>query len=269
MKVSYGTGCFLIWVAVISLELSVENAEEKVQWLAIVLWSIESFPQVILNMRLRTTGGQATPSVVMGLMGKTTDFLSNYLLLLPSQYVVMTYFSSTLAYINGIQVIWYPKQQPKKTTIMRTTYGSHGSPNEDALEAEDCEHLPLTGDPESSVEEVDRGSVEEMASVCTLVRPNFEFRARLRDIPLYQLLFIAYLLVVLVVFSVCICVNTQSAWGMFAPITVAAVLFGAVLYRNYREGRMHFADPVLAWLDSCCGDQPVQSTWLTRDTRDE
>ena len=61
--------------------------------------------QVILNMRLRTTGGQATSSVVLTLMGKTTDFLSNYLLLLPPQYVVMTYFSSTLAYINGIQVI--------------------------------------------------------------------------------------------------------------------------------------------------------------------
>ena len=46
MKVSYGAGCFLIWVAVISLELAVKNAEENVQWLAIVLWSIESFPQV-------------------------------------------------------------------------------------------------------------------------------------------------------------------------------------------------------------------------------
>lgn len=45
-KVGYGTGCFLIWVAVISLELSVTDVEEKVQWLAIVLWSIESFPQV-------------------------------------------------------------------------------------------------------------------------------------------------------------------------------------------------------------------------------
>lgn len=46
MKVGYGTVCFLIWVAVISLELSVTDVEEKVQWLAIVLWSIESFPQV-------------------------------------------------------------------------------------------------------------------------------------------------------------------------------------------------------------------------------
>ena len=55
-------------------------------------------------MRLRSTNGQSTPSVVLDLMGKTTDFLSNYLLGLPPQYVIMTYFSSTSAYINGVQV---------------------------------------------------------------------------------------------------------------------------------------------------------------------
>lgn len=147
---------------------------------------------------------------------------------------------------------------------MRTTYGSHSSPDEDALEANDCEHLPLTADQESSVEEVDRGSVEEMASVCTFVRPNFEFRARLRDIPFSQRLFMVYLMLVLVVFSVCICVNTEAAWGIFAPIAVAVVLFGAFLYRNHREGRMHFASG-LHFASSCCADQPVQSTWLTRD----
>ena len=46
MKLSYGAVCVLIWIAVISLDLSVADAAEKVQWLAIVLWSIESFPQV-------------------------------------------------------------------------------------------------------------------------------------------------------------------------------------------------------------------------------
>ena len=46
MRLSYGAGCFLIWIAVISLELSVSDAKKNVQWLAIVLWSIESFPQV-------------------------------------------------------------------------------------------------------------------------------------------------------------------------------------------------------------------------------
>ena len=46
MKLFYGVGCFLIWIAVISLELSVENAAPNAQWIAIVLWSVESFPQV-------------------------------------------------------------------------------------------------------------------------------------------------------------------------------------------------------------------------------
>ena len=42
----YSAVCVLIWIAVISLDLSVADAAEKVQWLAIVLWSIELFPQV-------------------------------------------------------------------------------------------------------------------------------------------------------------------------------------------------------------------------------
>ena len=46
MKVLYGMGCFLVWIAVIIVEFSVENAAPDVQWIAIVLWSVESFPQV-------------------------------------------------------------------------------------------------------------------------------------------------------------------------------------------------------------------------------
>ena len=57
-------------------------------------------------MRLRSTDGQSTLSVVITLVGKTLDFLPNYLLLLPAQYVVMTYFSCSMAFINGIQVIF-------------------------------------------------------------------------------------------------------------------------------------------------------------------
>ena len=45
-RLCYGLGCFAIWIALITLELSVDGAEENVQWIAIVLWSIESFPQV-------------------------------------------------------------------------------------------------------------------------------------------------------------------------------------------------------------------------------
>ena len=150
----------------------------------------------------------------------------------------------------------------------RTTYGSQGSLNEDALEANDCDQIPLIGGDTQDSIEVDRASEEELASVCTVVRPNFNFRVRIHEIPTYQLFLAGYLLLVLVVFSVCICVNMQAAWGIFAPIVVVFVLFGALLYRNYREGRFHFADSLLAWLDSCCADQPVQSTWVPREQPD-
>ena len=165
------------------------------------------------------------------------------------------------------QVIWYPKLQPKTSAVMPTTYGRHRSPDEDAftMEANDCEQVPPMADEGSSVEEVNRESVEEMTSVCTFVGPNFEFCARLRDIPFYQRGFVFLLMLALVVFSVCIRVNTESALGIFAPISVAVVLFGAFLYRNYREGRLQFANSVLAWLDRCCANKPVQYTWLTRD----
>ena len=151
-----------------------------------------------------------------------------------------------------IQVIWYPKPQPKKAAMTRTPYGRHSSFDEDALEANDCEQiLPSGGDLEGSVE-VDRASVEEMAS-------NLKFCSRIRDIPTYQRCFVSYILLVLVAFGVCICVNTESSWGIFAPIVVAVVLFGALLYRNHREGRMHFAHSLL----------PVQSTWETHEQADE
>ena len=152
--------------------------------------------------------------------------------------------------------------------MSRPTYGSLRSLNEDALEANDCDQIPLmSGDTQDSIE-VDRASEEELASVCTVVSPNFNFRVRIHEIPTYQLFLAGYLLLALLVFSVCICVNMNSAWGIFAPIVVVVVLFGALLYRNYREGHFHFADSLLAWLESCCADQPVQSTWVPREQPD-
>lgn len=60
--------------------------------------------QVVLNIKLRSTTGQATTSVFIALIGKTTDFLVTYGLKMPLPYVVMCYFSSSSAFINGFQV---------------------------------------------------------------------------------------------------------------------------------------------------------------------
>ena len=60
--------------------------------------------QVILNIKLQSTSGQSTISVIITIVGKTMDFLVTYGLKMPLEYVVMCYFSSSTAFINGFQV---------------------------------------------------------------------------------------------------------------------------------------------------------------------
>ena len=96
--------CLLMWGTIIELELNLPDSRDKVQWIAIALWSIESFPQITLNIKRQSTSGQASTSVLISLVGKTTDFLVTYGLFIPLPYVVMCYFSSSTTFINGFQV---------------------------------------------------------------------------------------------------------------------------------------------------------------------
>ena len=60
--------------------------------------------QIFLNMRRRSTYGLANMMVTITAIGKTTDFMQNYILIMPIQYVIMAYFSSTVAQIQTLQV---------------------------------------------------------------------------------------------------------------------------------------------------------------------
>ena len=66
-------------------------------------------------MRIRSASGQSRGSIFIAMVGKTTDFLGNYILVLPQQYVVMTYFSSSVAYTNGLQVLWYYERDRRRS----------------------------------------------------------------------------------------------------------------------------------------------------------
>ena len=96
--------CLLVWSCVLTIELAVRKAPDYLFWAAIFLWSIETFPQVVLNMQRRSTSGQSTISIGLTLVGKATDYISTYALDMPIQFVIMCYFSSSSAYINGFQV---------------------------------------------------------------------------------------------------------------------------------------------------------------------
>jgi hypothetical protein len=78
-------------------------------WGAVVLWSIETFPQLWLNARNRSTDGQSPETVLISFLGKTTDFVSMISLGLPLQFQIMTYFSTASAYLNIVQYLYYRK----------------------------------------------------------------------------------------------------------------------------------------------------------------
>lgn len=80
------------------------------EWIAVVLWSIETYPQVWMNARKGTTEGQSAITVFISFLGKTTDFISMSCVAIPLQYQVMTYFSTSSAYINIVQYLYYKNQ---------------------------------------------------------------------------------------------------------------------------------------------------------------
>uniref|UniRef100_A0A914PD19 Uncharacterized protein n=1 Tax=Panagrolaimus davidi TaxID=227884 RepID=A0A914PD19_9BILA len=99
------------WISLAVVQ-SVFNVYKDLEWLSIVLWSAETFPQIFLNIKRRSTYGIANLSVTITAVGKTTDFMQNYLLIMPIQYVIMAFFSSTVAQVSTLQVLWYWKKLP-------------------------------------------------------------------------------------------------------------------------------------------------------------
>ncbi|XP_074646926.1 uncharacterized protein LOC141902895 [Tubulanus polymorphus] len=105
-KLVYTVSCLFVWIGILVLD-SCLDVYRQFQWVAIILWSTELFPQIILNIIRKSTSGQSTVSVSLAVAGRSTDFLSAYGLLMPIQYVSMTYFTCSLVYINAAQVVWF------------------------------------------------------------------------------------------------------------------------------------------------------------------
>lgn len=103
---------FIVFRNHISTEVS-----GAMMWSAVVLWSIETFPQLWLNARRRSTTGQAPETITISFLGKTTDFISMVSLNLPVQYRVMTYFSTCSAYSNVVQFLYYRNSHSPATLV--------------------------------------------------------------------------------------------------------------------------------------------------------
>ena len=77
------------------------------EWVAITLWSIESLPQIYLNFFNKSTRGLSNLGQILACVGKTTDVINNYTLLIPTQYRVLAFLSTSSAYLGNLQVLHY------------------------------------------------------------------------------------------------------------------------------------------------------------------
>lgn len=96
-----------LWTGAVIAEIFFPVTTKWLEWVSVVLWSIELLPQLMLNQYKGSTHGQSTLALSLTFLGKTTDALSVYLLTMPLQQVILAYFSSTQAYVNIIQFLWY------------------------------------------------------------------------------------------------------------------------------------------------------------------
>lgn len=114
--------CFtIIWIIIILIEILKPfgiDTNAKLVWISIILWSIQTFPQIFLNIKNKSVMSQSKISLILAFVGKSSDFISQYSLVMPPQYLYMTYFSSTLAYINIFQLIVYHVEKKYKYFLL-------------------------------------------------------------------------------------------------------------------------------------------------------
>ena len=110
-----------VWFVLVFVQSAFPAWTNDMQWIATVLWCIETFPQLWLNATLSESTGQAIGTVAITVLGKTTDMLAAFLVAMPLQVRVLCFFSTATAYANAIQVIWYSWQSSRKSKMARAS----------------------------------------------------------------------------------------------------------------------------------------------------
>ncbi|OWF55595.1 hypothetical protein KP79_PYT11311 [Mizuhopecten yessoensis] len=226
-KYCYAAGCAVLWGTIITVQLTARRFSEM-QWVAITLWCVETFPQIVLNLKLRSTAGQSTRSAVIATIGKMTDFLATYGLVIPLQYVVMAYFSSSVAYINGIQIAWYFRKNswaPGGPTVLVSDQdngfieGNNQTPDNESygnvtMESEDVEYTPLCS-----------------GLIVRWRHPNLTRTSIVRGVV------IGFLVSALALFLFGLVVVTDSGYSAMAPLSIASALSLAYIYYHTSAGQ--------------------------------
>lgn len=171
-------------------------------------------------MRRHSASGQAVGSAFIAMIGKTTDFIATNTLVMPLQYVIMCYFSSSVAYINGLQVAWYyGNDSDSKLEGRVSNQNADNEGHENPAYQRSTESMTFRGNRE-----------KEMTNI--LGSANEEYKQS-KIIFTIRWLCMGTLSVFLVSCVAWFTWNVRSFFGLFAPFAIVCVLGLAKLYFHY------------------------------------
>jgi hypothetical protein len=104
--------CSLIWTVAIVIGMMKQGPflSEVYSWLAVIIWSFEGFFQIYVNLRRDSCDGQSFVSLWLMVVGKTSDLMIQTFLRMPSKYLLLAYFSSSVGYLNALQAVLMTKR---------------------------------------------------------------------------------------------------------------------------------------------------------------
>ena len=138
--------CFVFWSVVILTQVFSYDSSPYFAWAAIGLWSVETFPQLWTNLATPKNAvlGQSVISILITVLGKTTDSLSAYLLDMPLQTRVLAYFSGTSAWLNAFYILVVFSSTQYSSFLSSSSPKSAVVENDDES-VNDGERKPLVG----------------------------------------------------------------------------------------------------------------------------
>ncbi|XP_065062072.1 uncharacterized protein LOC135688933 [Rhopilema esculentum] len=230
----FGTS-IVVWLAIISIEIAVPNLRgaNKMEWIAIILFSVGLLPQVIRNIFERSTLGQSNISVVLTAVGWSFQFVPVYIFETSTKFKSMVFIGAFIGHINCLQLIWFRKPVIKTRRIEQSApqYGSNRSQLPDGDEFYSFrEHR--TSIASSSVQDdvfVDQKSI---ANASTL-KPTVV--GTLTGMAAWQICVGVFEVAALVALTGITVFLVGFFWILFAPCLVIFVLVSVTLYRDYAE----------------------------------
>jgi hypothetical protein len=179
-----------------------------------------------------------------------TDFIGTYSLEMPIEFIIMTYFSSSSAYVNGFQVFWYgiKKAEKRSTSSAKavknlvlfcvpciSSEGSTPSSPTGSIGIDEKETLIQTvGDvsinsASEPVGELDKESSDEEQAEA----------GKETSLPLtpWRIGGLIYCSVMLTGFTCGLVFRIGAWWAAGGPVIIGTIVTAAYFSRNYREGK--------------------------------